>query len=195
MQKKIQITDQFNFDYFTSRTNARHQFSVVQRFMMRQWHEEFKKVLKLFPKNQFYKDIGILLPEDRRLYDVEGRNIPETIDLSFGLPVRLNKPDNKQLYGEWFTHGVGGVQLYTEGAQPLADVFKSLAKRIYGQKLQFGDLYYTSGGKLKLPVLSIGNSKYLLYREYFTSKYLPTPQFWYSTNGGYTLKRYLQYAM
>jgi hypothetical protein len=43
-------------------------------------------------------------------------------------------------------------------------------------------------------VLSVGNSKWLMYREYFTAKYLTTPQFWYSQNGGYTLKRYLYKA-
>ncbi len=185
----VQIKESFKEEYFTPRSKPAFKMSSIQRLMARRWHDQFVKVLRQFPDNKFFKDIGIVLEQDRIDFEREGRIIPETTDLSFGIPVELTPKSKQRIFGKFFTQGVGGVQVTVKGKVKIFDIFKILVRQAFLKKILFADVAYVEGGRVKNPYIYLSNEKRVIYNSRFARKFTSIIPYSRSVNGGITTRR------
>lgn len=187
----VEITSIWNNDYFSPRSQPSYVMSKLQRYMAKRLFDEIQLVLKEFSANKFFKDIAILLPEDRIHYTREGRKLPKTTDLSYGLPVTMTDKHKIRVYGDFFTQGVGAIQMTTTGELSTFDIFEELVRLVHKRKLKIQTVSYVEGGRVKEPVIYISNEKRLIYNEKFARRFSTSRKFTVSKNGGVTRTIYI----
>jgi len=188
---RLPITAKFIEGYFTPSSLPNYRLSQVQLYMAMLAHNSMKIVLKAFPQNKFFRDMGLLLTQDIINYEMLGRIIPEDSDLLFGLPqeILLDKKLKAQ-FGGHYSMSVGGIAFTTSGEAAPIDVFKYLARTAYKAQLFAGDLTYLEGGALREPVIVLSNSRYSFYNNQFVNRFIPHKAV-ESYNGGITYQRHI----
>jgi len=188
---KIQITKLWNEAYFTPASDPAYRLSDIQLSMAKTIHYNLLQVMKLFPDNSFYRDMGLMLDKDRADAALTGRVIPETSDLAFGGPVALFQPANLRVFGRVYSFSVGALQLTTEGPASMFDIFKTaVVMAREGRKARFGDIAYYAGGALAEPAVCFSNSRYFYYDSLFLRRFFRV-SYTTSYNGGVTINQYL----
>jgi hypothetical protein len=188
---KLQITKLWNEAYFTPVSDPAYRLSDIQLSMAKTIHYNLLQVMKLFPDNRFYRDMGLLLAADRTAYEKQGRVIPETSDLAFGEPVALSQPANRRVFGREYSFSVGALQVTTEGPASLFDIFKTaVVMAREGRRARFGDIAYYAGGALAEPAACFSNSRYFYYDSLFLRRFFRV-SYTASYNGGVTVNPYL----
>jgi len=187
---RLQITDVWSEEYFTPRFHPQYRLTYIQRFMAKRLYDEILAILEMFPDTQFFKDIGLVLPEELPLYKRQNFNIPESSDLYYGLPVPYTGKSKKFVYGDWNTYSVGAIQLNIEGSLSIQEIFQQLVKTTYLHKLRLWDIALVSGGQLKDPYIYISNLKSVMYNARMTRRLRNKQRFITSDNGGISHKIY-----
>lgn len=185
----MRISTLWNAQLFLPESQPNYIFSKIEMYMAQSVFKPIKRMLQDFPDNEFYRDMGMLLPADIARYEQAGRVIPISSDLLFGKTRSVESVHLQRIYGTQYSLSVGALSFTTKGkAEPFA-VFEYLVNRATAGGW-IGSVEYVDGGLLKEPYIVIANNRYLFYNAHFVNAFCPHI-YTVSHNGGVTVSRHI----
>lgn len=186
----MQISTLWNAQLFLPESQPNYIFSKLELHMAQSVFTPIKRLLQDFPDNEFYRDMGMLLPADIARYEQAGRVIPVTSDLLFGKSRSVEVAHLQRMYGTQYGLSVGALSFTTKGKASPFTVFEYLVKKSASGVGGVGSVEYVDGGNLVDPYIVLSNSKYLFYSAYVVRTFCPHI-YTVSHNGGVTVSRHI----